>query len=106
MGCYDTLYGKCPHCGKDYDTQTKLFECLCEDFTIGDRISSPDESLKNYTFVAKDPCFECGEEVVVVIIDNRLTSLGKIRDYKPNFREVAYGGCIEEVEESPEGKET
>ena len=63
MGMYDTFWGKykCPNCGKEvqFEEQTKRYECLLEDFYLGDYV---DRGNRNYFYDFVDVCPECGEQ--------------------------------------------
>jgi hypothetical protein len=67
MGCYDTFIGKCPHCGADFDAQTKQEECLLAEFKTGDKINLPAMRLQ-----LKDVCFSCKKPIIAMISDGIL----------------------------------
>lgn len=66
MGCFDTFVGKieCPYCKEQtrFDEQTKNYECLMQDFKVGDYI---DKGNENYFYKFEYPCEHCGEEIII-----------------------------------------
>ncbi|MBP3781785.1 MAG: hypothetical protein J6I68_00900 [Butyrivibrio sp.] len=63
MGMYDTFWGTytCLHCGKEveFEEQTKDFECLLEDFKLGDYV---DRGNRSYFYEFTYECPECHAE--------------------------------------------
>ena len=63
MGMYDTFYGKykCPNCGHriQFEEQTKRYECLLEEFYLGDYV---DRNNRNYFYDFVDTCPVCSAE--------------------------------------------
>ena len=66
MGCFDTFVGKieCPHCKEQtrFNEQTKNYECLMQDFKVGDYI---DKGNANYFYKFEYPCEHCKEEITI-----------------------------------------
>lgn len=66
MGCFDTFVGRieCPHCKEQtrFDEQTKNYDCLMQDFKIGDYI---DKGNANYFYEFEYPCEHCKEDVTI-----------------------------------------
>lgn len=91
MGMYDHFCGKCPMCGKDTYSQTKLEECIMKDFNLGDKIDMYDCKIQ-----CKDPC-ECGATLVAEIKHGLF--LGFVNE-KPTEIEVAWGGTEEVQDDS------
>ncbi len=60
MGMFDTFYGEvtCPHCGEihEFEEQTKQYDCLLEEFRIGDYVERGNSNyiLKFEWFCDKD----------------------------------------------------
>lgn len=59
MGMFDTFHGKirCPQCGElhDFEEQTKSYNCVMEDFKIGDYI---DKANENYIYPFDAYCYK------------------------------------------------
>lgn len=66
MGCFDTFVGdiNCTHCNKKihFVEQTKDYECLLQEFKIGDYI---DKGNANYFYEFDYPCAHCKENITV-----------------------------------------
>ena len=60
MGMFDTFWGeyKCPSCGHDvqFEEQTKRYECILEDFYLGDYV---DRGNRNYLYDFEHICPDC-----------------------------------------------
>jgi len=90
MGMYDNVTGKCPYCGKEFYTQTKLFGSMMMNYTIGSRIF--ENSLALYASVLlKDVCFECRQPIVMMIENNIITAFKKVTEEKPMYIEGPWG---------------
>lgn len=59
MGMFDTFYGKirCPYCGElhDFEEQTKSYECVMENFKLGDYI---DRGNQTYIYPFEAVCYK------------------------------------------------
>ena len=64
MGCFDTFVGKvrCPHCKEDahFYEQTKNYDCLMQDFKVGDYI---DKGNANYFYKFEYTCQHCKKKI-------------------------------------------
>lgn len=64
MGMFDTFVGSvvCPHCGNEthFSEQTKNYECLLQDFKVGDYVDKADE---NYFYEFNYPCMHCKQDI-------------------------------------------
>jgi len=85
MGMYDNFIYKCPNCGKDTISQTKLGECAMSALTIGC------EFLHDGKILMKDPCEHCGEYNTVIIEDTIIQEFGK--ENIAIFKELQWGSC-------------
>ena len=66
MGCFDTFVGniECPYCKEKirFYEQSKNFECLMQDFKVGDYI---DRGNANYFYKFKYQCSYCKKEITI-----------------------------------------
>lgn len=66
MGCYDTFIGniQCPHCKENihFQEQTKAYECLMQEFKVGDYI---DKGNANYFWRFVYSCDYCDELITI-----------------------------------------
>ena len=66
MGCFDTFVGnvECPHCKEDtrFWEQTKNYDCLLQDFKVGDYI---DKGNANYFYKFEYTCEHCKKNIIV-----------------------------------------
>ena len=62
MGMYDIINYKCPYCGKETSTQTKLSSCELENLSIGDFFIVGDLRI-----LMKNPCEYCNNKSIVII---------------------------------------
>lgn len=81
MGCFDTFVGtvECPHCKEktQFDEQTKNYECLLQDFKIGDYI---DKGNANYFYEFEYPCEHCKENITIYATIRRGQLIGYYTD--------------------------
>lgn len=61
MGLYDTIYYKCPNCGKETSSQTKIGDCQMRTFELSDEFSL------NGKILMKDPCEHCNKYNCMVV---------------------------------------
>ena len=96
MGMYDEFVGDCPYCGKEFSSQTKLFDDDMLPFSVGSFVG------KEWTLniQCKEPCFYCQNLIVVKIEKGFVQKFMKIDEEKPQYREESYGAlvCIEKKE--------
>ena len=59
---YDIINYKCPYCGKETSTQTKLSSCELENLSIGDFFIVGDLRI-----LMKNPCEYCNNKSIVII---------------------------------------
>jgi len=90
MGMYDNVTGKCPYCGKEFYTQTKLFGSMMMSYGIGSQIF--ENPLAPYASVLlKDVCFECRQPIVMMIENNIITAFEKATVERPMYLEGPWG---------------
>lgn len=67
MGCYDTVWVKCPKCGIENSFQSKSGECLLDDYDLE---NCPDDVMANVN--RHSPCHcECGTTYEVDIVNRK-----------------------------------
>ena len=90
MGLFDTVIGTCPHCGGEFASQTKLFDCSLSILEVGANLAAYDtfERLE-----LKEPCGHCHKTVVMVVKEGMFEGLEKDN---PQARE-AISGSIHHV---------
>jgi phage FluMu protein Com len=67
MGMFDTIEYKCPNCGKETNSQTKLMERTARYHKLGSKVPIP-----NALIVLKSPC-DCGEYAAMLIENGEIT---------------------------------
>ena len=81
MGCFDTFVGnvECPHCKEDtrFWEQTKSYDCLLQDFKVGDYI---DKGNANYFYKFECSCEYCKENITVYAAIRRGQLIGYYTD--------------------------
>lgn len=81
MGCFDEFVGsvECPHCKQlmDFYEQTKNYDCVMQDFKVGDYI---DKGNVNYFYDFEYPCPYCKESVTVYAAIRRGQLIGYYTD--------------------------
>lgn len=81
MGCFDTFVGsvECPHCKEKsmFYEQTKNYDCLLQDFKVGDYI---DKGNANYFYKFEHPCEHCKENVIIYTAIRRGQLIGYYTD--------------------------
>ena len=90
MGMYDEFVGDCPYCGKEFSSQTKLFDDDMLPFSVGKFVG------KEWTLniQCKEPCFYCQNVIVVKIEKGFVQKFMKIDEEKPQYREESYGALV------------
>lgn len=56
MGVYDTIWAKCPKCGEKSEFQSKIGDCILQDYDLED---CPDDVLWDANRHSPNEC-ECG----------------------------------------------
>lgn len=92
MGMYDTILGQCPHCGAEYDCQTKTYDNVMDEYIVGSVLPNSDELPLTHRLQLKNPCGACGGLVIAVVQDSVLTGLA--RD-NPTHREEIFRRVID-----------
>lgn len=88
MGCYDTIELKCPFCGKDVSSQTKVLgDCGLMTLGIGDKVDSDEYEG---VFELKNKC-ECGQPLRILIHAGVITRSTKD---EPNYIETNWGEVV------------
>jgi len=87
MGMYDDFIGRCPKCGKEAYSQTKLFECAMIDIKEGDSIGVA-YHIDDMDMCCKNQC-ECGADLVAKIRDGKFMGF---TNNKPDHVEGLWGG--------------
>lgn len=81
MGMFDTFVGniKCPHCKEmtHFDEQTKNYDCLLQEFKVGDYI---DKGNANYFYQFEYPCLHCREDITIYAAIRRGQLIGYYTD--------------------------
>lgn len=81
MGCFDTFVGdiECLNCKKiiHFCEQSKDYECLLQDFKVGDYI---DKGNANYFYEFDYPCVHCKENITVYAAIRRGQLIGYYTD--------------------------
>ena len=102
MGCFDTFVGtvECPHCKEktQFDEQTKNYECLLQDFKIGDYI---DKGNANYFYEFKYPCEHCKKNITIYAAIRRGQLIGYytgVSNLDINSMENIEEGCQRNIE--------
>ena len=71
MGCFDSVWVKCPNCGIENDVQSKSGECLQENYDLD---NCPDDVLANVN--RHSPCHcECGVMYEVDVLNRKTIML-------------------------------
>lgn len=81
MGCFDTFVGEviCPHCKEEahFYEQTKNYDCLMQDFKVGDYI---DKGNANYFYKFEYPCQHCKKDITIYATIRRGQLIGYYTD--------------------------
>lgn len=81
MGCFDTFVGsvECSHCKEKtrFYEQTKNYDCLLQDFKVGDYI---DKGNTNYFYKFEYPCEYCKKNITIYAAIRRGQLIGYYTD--------------------------
>ena len=77
MGMFDTMYLKCPHCGKDAERQTKQFDCMLDHISLNEE--QPTYMASH--FVGEWECDKCKKSFWV---SHQLPKLIRLKTHKEN----------------------
>jgi len=97
MGMYDIINYKCPYCGKETSTQTKLSSCELENLSIGDFFIVGDLRI-----LMKNPCEYCNNKSIVIIENGIIKRFDK-EEEGYNESELIFG-MIEESNSHKDGE--
>jgi len=87
MGCYDFITGTCPHCGKEFNVQTKLIGDEFVSHSIGACVPLDDGRLR-----LKEPCEHCDQRLTMLVQEGHIAGFAACQADDP--QEGLYGAIL------------